>query len=91
MGTPAVIFSMISDVIIISIVNNITVFNIITTIIITPTSIIYFFAMKISLIPVLAFPLLREMPEINKGEKIFPYNFRTFRPWSLDRFPMSLQ
>lgn len=52
MGTPAVIFSMISDVIIISIIN-ITVFNIITTIIITPTSIIHFFAMKISLIPVL--------------------------------------
>lgn len=53
MGTPAVIFSMISDVIIISIINNITVFDIITTIIITPTSIIHFFAKKINLIPVL--------------------------------------
>lgn len=53
MGVPAVIPSMISDVIIITIINNITVFNIITTIIIIPTGITCSFMMRMQLFTVL--------------------------------------
>lgn len=47
---PAVIPSMISDIIISTIINNITVFKIITTIIIIPTGITCSFMMRIQLI-----------------------------------------
>lgn len=53
MGVPAVIPSMISDVIIITSINNITVFNIITTIIIIPTGITCSFMMRMQLFTVL--------------------------------------
>lgn len=52
MGVPAVMPSMISDVIIITIINNITIFNIITTIIIIPTGITCSFMMRIQLMTV---------------------------------------
>lgn len=86
LGAPAVIFSMISDVIIIRIITNITVLSI-TTVIITPTGIVYFFAMKINLITVLASLFLAKTDTPRKTREEMSYldlqfqNFPSMVTW----------